>query len=429
MFLHPRTKLRCAIICSLALLSAGKGAAYSVLSHEAIVDALWDVQIKPLLLARYPSTTPEELKKAHGFAYGGAIIQDLGYYPHGSEQFSDLTHYVRTGDFILALLKESQDVNELAFALGALSHYVSDLDGHRFATNVGEPLLYPKLQRKFGNVITYEDNPAGHLKTEFGFDVLEVAKGNFAPQAYHDFIGFYVAKDVLARGFCDTYGLELKDLFKDFDRAIESYRRAVSKTIPMATRVAWAERQKDIQRSIPGMTRQRFVYIMRRSSYEREWGKQYDRPTGRERFLAFIVKLLPPMGPLKALRFKMPTPPVEKLFMESFDRAAKQYGGTLDNTSSKSLALENRNYDVGVTTPAGVYRLDDAAHAFWLDMLAKKDFSTVSPAIAAELLSYYSDLNAPIETKKHPEQWKRLRAELEALKAKQTAEIAAAGQQ
>ncbi|MBV9081460.1 MAG: zinc dependent phospholipase C family protein [Acidobacteriaceae bacterium] len=429
MFLHPRTKLRCAIICSLALLSAGKGAAYSVLSHEAIVDALWDVQIKPLLLARYPSTTPEELKKAHGFAYGGAIIQDLGYYPHGSEQFSDLTHYVRTGDFILALLKESQDVNELAFALGALSHYVSDLDGHRFATNVGEPLLYPKLQRKFGNVITYEDNPAGHLKTEFGFDVLEVAKGNFAPQAYHDFIGFYVAKDVLARGFCDTYGLELKDLFKDFDRAIESYRRAVSKTIPMATRVAWAERQKDIQQSIPGMTRQRFVYIMRRSSYEREWGKQYDRPTGRERFLAFIVKLLPPMGPLKALRFKMPTPPVEKLFMESFDRAAKQYGGTLDNTSSKSLALENRNYDVGVTTPAGVYRLDDAAHAFWLDMLAKKDFSTVSPAIAAELLSYYSDLNAPIETKKHPEQWKRLRAELEALKAKQTAEIAAAGQQ
>ncbi|MBV9612238.1 MAG: zinc dependent phospholipase C family protein [Acidobacteriaceae bacterium] len=429
MFLHPRTKLRCAIICSLALLSAGKGAAYSVLSHEAIVDALWDVQIKPLLLARYPSTTPEELKKAHGFAYGGAIIQDLGYYPHGSEQFSDLTHYVRTGDFILALLKESQDVNELAFALGALSHYVSDLDGHRFATNVGEPLLYPKLQRKFGNVITYEDNPAGHLKTEFGFDVLEVAKGNFAPQAYHDFIGFYVAKDVLARGFCDTYGLELKDLFKDFDRAIESYRRAVSKTIPMATRVAWAERQKDIQQSIPGMTRQRFVYIMRRSSYEREWGKQYDRPTGRERFLAFIVKLLPPMGPLKALRFKMPTPPVEKLFMESFDRAAKQYGGTLDNTSAKSLALENRNYDVGVTTPAGVYRLDDAAHAFWLDMLAKKDFSTVSPAIAAELLSYYSDLNAPIETKKHPEQWKRLRAELEALKAKQTAEIAAAGQQ
>jgi len=177
------------------------------------------------------------------------------------------------------------------------------------------------------------------------------------------------------------------------------------------------------------MTRQRFVYIMRRSSYEREWGKQYDRPTGRERFLAFIVKLLPPMGPLKALRFKMPTPPVEKLFMESFDRAAKQYGGTLDNTSAKSLALENRNYDVGVTTPAGVYRLDDAAHAFWLDMLAKKDFSTVSPAIAAELLSYYSDLNAPIETKKHPEQWKRLRAELEALKAKQTAEIAAAGQQ
>lgn len=163
---------------------------YSVLSHEAVIDALWDVELKPVLLARFPHATREELKRAHGFAYGGAIIQDLGYYPHGSKEFSDLTHYVRTGDFILALIAESQTLDEYAFALGALSHYVSDLDGHRYATNVGEPMLYPKLEAKYGNVITYEQDPLAHLMTEFGFDVLEVAKGNFAPQAYHDFIGF-----------------------------------------------------------------------------------------------------------------------------------------------------------------------------------------------------------------------------------------------
>src|SRR5690242_18057127 len=227
-----RKLLRFATVIFLALANAQHAAAYSVLSHEAIVDALWDIKLKPILLERFPNSTPQELKKAHGFAYGGAIIQDLGYYPHGSKQFSDLTHYVRTGDFIIALVHESHDLNELAFALGALSHYVSDLDGHRFATNVAEPILYPKLQRKFGNVITYEDNPLGHLETEFGFDVLEVAKGNFAPQAYHDFVGFYVAKPVLQRGFHDTYGLDLQDVFKDFDRAVESYRHAVSNTIP-----------------------------------------------------------------------------------------------------------------------------------------------------------------------------------------------------
>lgn len=422
-----RKRLRLISVILLAFGFARPGGAYSVLSHEAIVDALWDGELKPVLLAKFPNSTPEELKKAHGFAYGGAIIQDLGYYPHGSEQFSDLTHYVRTGDFIVALVNEARDLNELAFALGALSHYVSDLDGHRFATNVGEPMLYPKLRRKYGDVITYADNPAGHLKTEFGFDVLEVAKGNFAPQAYHDFIGFHVSKTVLQKGFRDTYGLDLQDVFKDFDRAIESYRRSVSKTIPMATRVAWAEKSSEIQQSEPGITRERFVYVMSQSSYERNWGKQYDRPTSGDRVLAFVVRLLPPIGRLKDLKFKMPTATVEKLFMQSFDRASKQYGETLEEARGNTLQLENKNYDVGVITPAGAYRLDDDVQAFWLDLLAKKGFRTVTPPMAAELLSYYSDLNAPINTKKHPDKWRQLVTELAALKKEQTS-VAAAGQ-
>jgi Zinc dependent phospholipase C len=391
--------------------------AYSVLSHEALVDALWDVKLKPALLSRYPDATPEQLKKAHGYAYGGAIIQDLGYYPHGSKQFSDLTHYVRTGDFIIALIRESRSLDDLAFALGALSHYVSDLDGHRLATNVGEPILYPRLQRRFGNFITYEENPAGHLKTEFGFDVLEVAKGNFAPEAYHDFIGFDVAQPLLERAFRDTYGLEVNDLFKDFPRAIESFRRAVSKTIPMATRVAWAAKQNEIERSQPGMTRERFVYIMNRSSYERNWGKRYDRPTAGDLTLAVILKLLPPVGPLRDLKLKIPTPAVEKLFMDSFDRSAKQFAHRIDGAISGSLELEPKNYDVGVVTRAGDYRLDDEVQSFWLMLLSLKNFATVTPAIRLELLSYYSDLDAPIATKKDKKKWQQFIAELQALKA------------
>lgn len=390
---------------------------YSVLAHEAIVDALWDVNFKPVLLGRFPNATPEQLKEAHGYAYGGAIIQDLGYYPHSNPRFSDLTHYVRTGDFIAALIAESQSLDEFAFALGALSHYVSDIDGHRLATNLGEALLYPKLKRKYGDVITYEDNPAGHLKTEFGFDVLEVAKGNFAPEAYHDLVGFNVARAVLERAFRDTYGLDLKDLFGDFDRTIGSYRRAVSKTIPMATRVAWAERKDDIQHSKPGITRSNFLYTMKRSSYEREWGKQYDRPSQGERMLAVLMKLLPPVGPLKTLKFKMPTPDVEKLFMQSFDRSTMQYRATLDGAKLDALHLENKNYDVGVITPAGVYKLNDDTHAYWLNLLAQRTFSTTTAPIYDELLGYYSDLNAPLHTKQHPKDWKRLLTQLDGLKS------------
>jgi len=191
--------------------------ASSVLTHQALIDALWDVKLKPILQATYPQATPEQLKMAHGYAYGGSIIQDLGYYPHGSKEFSDLTHYVRTGDFVLALIAGSHDLNQLAFALGALSHYVSDVDIHRGATNVAEAILYPKLKRRFGDVITYEQAPGAHLKTEFGFDVLEVARGNFAPQAYHDFIGFYVATDLIQRAFFRTYGLQLTDVSRDFE--------------------------------------------------------------------------------------------------------------------------------------------------------------------------------------------------------------------
>jgi len=399
---------------------------YSVLSHEAVIDALWDVELKPVLLARFPNATPQELKTAHGYAYGGAIIQDLGYYPHGSKEFSDLTHYVRTGDFIRALIAESQTLNEYAFALGALSHYVSDVDGHRYATNVGEPMLYPKLQRKYGNVITYEDDPLAHLMTEFGFDVLEVAEGNFAPQAYHDFIGFHVAKEVLRRGFHDTYGLNLEDVFgDDFDRAVGSYRRDVSKTIPKATRIAWAQKKDDIQKTEPGMTKRRFIYEMRRSSYERNWGKDYDRPTVGERILAFLLKLLPPIGPLRALRFKMPTPPVEKLFMASFNRSAAQYRRKLQDAQHNSLSLPDENYDVGTPTPAGIYRLGDDARAYWLNKLAMKNFSGVTPEIRTSLLDYYSDLNAPINTRHNRKQWDRLLSQLHALQGLHPAAVEA----
>ena len=400
--------------------------ACSVLSHEAIIDALWDVKLKPALLARFPNASADDLKQAQGYAYGGAIIQDLGYYPHGNKKFSDMTHYVRTGDFVVALVTESHNLNELAFALGAGSHYFSDIDVHKSATNPGEAMLYPKLERKFGKVITYEQDPAAHLKTEFGFDVLEVAKGRFAPEAYHDFIGFFVAEAVLNRAFHDTYGLDLSDLFPNFERSIGSYRRAVSNTIPAATRIAWAQRKDEIQRSEPGITRSRFVYVMRRSSYERDWGKQYDRPTLADRIAAGLIRLIPPIGPLRALQFKMPTPPVETLFMESFARAAGQYGAWLDHRSSRQMHLANINYDVGAATKRGGYKLEDSAYVFWLDKLAEKNFSTATPQIRAQLFAYYRNSKPSVKTEKQAKDWSRIQAELGALRAAAPKSIRAA---
>ncbi|MGD1107856.1 MAG: zinc dependent phospholipase C family protein, partial [Terracidiphilus sp.] len=185
----------------LVILVPGEGLfAYSVLTHEEIVDLAWTSEIRPLLLQRFPDLTEDQIKEAHAYAYGGSVIQDLGYYPFGSKDFSDLVHYVRSGDFVLELLRQSQDANEYAFALGALSHYTSDIDGHP-AVNEAVALHYPKLRAKYGNSVRYAQDRTAHLKTEFGFDTLQVAKNRYASDQYHDFIGFKVAQPLLERTF------------------------------------------------------------------------------------------------------------------------------------------------------------------------------------------------------------------------------------
>jgi len=392
-------------------------AAYSVLSHEAIIDSAWDTNLKPLLLKRFPDATPDELREAHGYAYGGAIIQDMGYYPHGSMFFSDLAHYIRSGDFVIVLLRNSKDLNEYAFALGALAHYAADTDGHRLGTNRAVPILYPKLQKKHGDFVTYEDDPLAHVKTEFGFDVLEVAKGRYAPETYHDFIGFQVAVPLLEQSFRETYGLDLRNVLSNEDKVIGSYRRDVSKLIPRATRVAWSLKEKDIEKDMPGMTRRRFLYNLSRSSYEREWGKEYQRPTFWDHFLAFLYRILPKVGPLRVLQLKTPTPETERMFQASFNATMDRYRKLIKEESEGHLELQNNNFDVGEATPAGKYRMNDDAHATLLNKLAEQNFAGMGPELRAELLSFFSDPNAPNATKRKKKEWIRVEAELQQLKS------------
>ena len=268
-------------------------------------------------------------------------------------------------------------------------------------------------------MVTYEDKPDAHLQIEYAFDVEEVAKGNFASEAYHDFIGFNVAKPLLQRAFRETYGFEVSDMFVNFDRAVGSYRHTLSTLIPFFTRVAWAEHEKDIRKAHPGVTRRQFLYVMRRSAYEREWGREYDLPTAKDRFLAFLVKLLPPVGHLRTLKFKVLTPPVEQLFVKSFGVATKQYADEIRAAGNRSLRLENVNFDVGVATSPGGYRLQDVSYAYWLDELAKHNFANLPPEIVNTLLNYYSDPNSNIDTKKHAKDWQRVSSELEQLRAAQ----------
>jgi Zinc dependent phospholipase C len=375
--------------------------AYSVLTHEAIIDSAWPTELVPLLLQRFPNATVDQLREAHAYAYGGAIIQDMGYYPFGSKFFSDLVHYTRSGDFVLALLKEareSQNMDDYAFALGALAHYAADNLGHPVAVNRTVPLVYPKLRAKFGPEITYEDNPAAHLKTEFGFDVVEIARGQYASEAYHDFIGFQVAKPLLERAFQDTYCVELKDLFHDLDLALGTYRFTVSQILPEMTQTAWSAKKKDIQTLQAGVTRQRYVYRISMSAYQKDWGNQYRRPGFGARFLAFLFRLMPKIGPFKALSFKVPPPAAEKLFLTSLDETIKSYRELLAAVREDRLQLVNENFDTGRPARFGDYRLADEAYVKLLERLEGTP-ANISEPLRANVLAFYGSSGVPSSDK------------------------------
>jgi hypothetical protein len=383
------------IVITFALIFPATSQAYSVLTHEAIVDALWTDAIKPALTKRFPDATEDQLDEAHAYAYGGCIIQDLGYYPFGSHFFSDLAHYVRSADLIESLIAESRDLDEYAFALGATAHYGADVEGHAIAVNRAVPILYPKLRRKFGDNVTYADNPAAHLKTEFGFDVLQVARGSYAPQAYHDFIGFKVSKDLLDRAFQQTYGLHLTELFGTLDLALGTYRFSVSTMIPKVTRAAWAAKKDEITGERPGVSQKQFLYALDRASYTKEWGSGYRSPGLLTRFLAFCARMLPKVGPLSGLAFRVPTPETEKMFERSFvaavDRDRRSYAGIIRDR----FRLANRDLDTGEPVSPGEYMLSDRTYDKLLTKLAAKKFDGVTPELRTNILSFYGAMKTP----------------------------------
>ena len=408
--------MRVGTVLLIGLMSCSSSSAYSVLTHEEIVDLLWTDQIQPLLLKRFPALTEDQIREAHAYAYGGAVIQDLGYYPFGNREFSDLMHYVRSGDFVRELLLESQDVNEYAFALGALSHYAADIAGHP-AVNQSVAIQYPKLRAKYGKSVRYAQDKTAHLKTEFGFDTVQVAKNRYASQQYHDFIGFQVSKSLLERAFPVVYGVELKDVLTHEDMAVGSYRFAVNELIPQMTRVALQTHKKELMRETPNFSKQKFLYRLSRSDYERQWGKDYVKPGLGSRILATLLRYVPKIGPFKGLAFNNPTPQTEDLYIKSINTTVDQYRAFLEEVRTDTLVLANCDFDTGQPTRAAEYSLTDVTYAKLLARLADHKFDLASPELRDNIMQFYSDLSVPIETKKDAVRWQAVLTELDHLKA------------
>ena len=314
------------------------------------------------------------------------------------------------------MIEEASDLNELAFALGALSHYSADNQGHPTINKV-VAIEFPKLRRKFGGEVTFEDDPKAHIRTEFGFDMTQVAKNRYTSDRYHDFIGFEVAKPLLERTFQKTYSIPLSDVIADEDLAIGSFRRSISKVIPEMTRVALLARRKQLVAETPNFNARKFRYYLSRASYQKEWGKGYRRPGFGTRVLAFFLKFVPKVGPFKAVDFKIPTQQTEDLYIASVNRTIEDYKHLLGEVRAKHLRLANTDFDTGRVTHAGEYTLTDKAYAHLLDQLAKHNFEQVSPELKQNILAFYSDTSAPLATKRNPKEWEKTQDQLQRLRA------------
>jgi hypothetical protein len=390
--------------------------AYSVLTHEALIDVSWAEYIKPLLLKKYPGSTPDQLKEAHAYAYGGAVMPDMGYYPFGSKFFTGLVHYVRSGDFVEALLEEAADVNDYAFALGALCHYHADKFGHAIGTNHCVPLVYAKAQKRYGSVVTYEQDPVSHIRMEFGFDILQTASGNYASSQYHDFIGFKISRPLLERAFKKTYGIDINDVFEDLPLAISTFRWIIKDLFPVLTKAAWASKKKDIVKTNPGMTKRKFEFKMRKANYYHEYGKKHTQPGFVPSMLAGVIKVLPKMGPLKALKIKVPGPAAEKIFIQSFDTVLLHYNAALRLLLVKDIALQNIDFDTGKDTYPGEYFMVDQTYIKLLLLLSAGKYKDSRQPLKENILKFYGECNERIAAMVGLNVWGQMNTALDSLR-------------
>jgi len=407
---------------------------YSVLSHEALIDATWDPVIAPMLRRRFPGATPEQLDAAHGYAYGGCVIQDMGYYPLGNHYFSNLTHYVRSGDFVLALIEQSHSLNEYAFALGALSHYVADNIGHPLAVNLSVPDMYPRLRREYGSRVTYEDDPTAHIMTEFSFDVVQVIGAGYLPRTYHNYIGFRVPKGLLERAFQSTYDLKLSHIFLWEGLSLKVYRLGASEIVPSLGNAVWRHDRKKLLRVNPQLVKPRFSYRLSAENYQgepngraqhwRPWTWHWKQRAERadldvfSRVLVSILEVLPKVGSLRTLEFKPPTVPVQEMFVNSFDVTVARYESDVEQAESGALTLPDKNLDIGRLGASGQYALADKTYARLLNGLSNHHFRGMTPELRADILSFYRRPEPPAGERQH--EWQRTMRQLAALRRLET---------
>ena len=414
-----RLKAPCSILLALAIIIVPVPApAYSVLTHEELIDLAWNDSIRPLLVARFPGISEAALNEAHAYAYGGSAIQDMGYYPFGKQFFSNLTHYVRTGDFVASLFRNAHNANELAFAVGAMSHYLGDSTGHSECINLSTPVEFPKLERKYGEVVTYDENPHAHIRTEFAFDIDQLTHHRLAPAAYLHHIGLKVPRALVERAFYETYGLHLREVLGPEIPAMRSYRTSVRTFIPPFAYAEGVLHRKHFPPDVTDEAFEQFARDVQEADYQRHWKGSRKDAGFVTHVLAVVIFIVPKIGPLSDLAIRGPNRETEQLYVHSVNDTMKQFRAVLQQLREQPdppVILANRDLDTGALLRPGAYALTDETYATLLQRITADPARKVPYGIRRDLLAFYSDPNAPIVTKRDRKAWEQVQENLATL--------------
>jgi len=387
---------RCAItLLLLTIFGATNSPGYSVLTHQELIDLAWNDSIRPMLLARFPGATEEQLRVAHAYAYGGASIQDMGYYPFGKQFFSNLTHYVRSGDFIAWLFRNSRTIDEYAFAIGALSHYMGDSIGHSEVINPATAVEFPKLERKFGRAVTYDESPHGHIRTEFAFDVEELGNSDFAPPAYLRFIGFNVPRKFLEQAFINTYGFDIHEVLGRAHPALRSYRTSVRSIIPAVAEAEVVLHRRQFPPHSDDEAYRKFAERIARTNYERQWKHTYRGPGIKAHLLAVLVLIAPKIGSASDLAIKIPNLTTEEWYLRGVNDTVDAFHNILQKISADyggTVRLTHIDLDTGDRVKRGDYPLADQTYAQLLARITSKPDRTITADLKRNIIDYYAGL-------------------------------------
>jgi len=215
------------------------------------------MHINALLLKKIPAGKPRRIEQAQAYAYGGAIIQDSWLLPIRQPLFKRPHAFTSAAAISSkALLARRQGCPRVRFSPSVRSRITL-----RTTTVIASaptepfPICYRPPEEIRRQRFVLRTTGWRHVKTDLVSTSTKSAE-RYAPDSYHDFIGFEVSRPVFEQAFRETYALSERVLCERKTK-FSSYRHDVSS---IQSHASPGTSRKTIKDDIQNATKRKFLF-------------------------------------------------------------------------------------------------------------------------------------------------------------------------